>query len=97
MSTGVNKTIVHNLDQAIVKKTTIKISGHEVMSVDDSDVYHCSNDLWKTTKERENAHFTDTACYIRSLLKQVLHSAKRRAPGESYAILPEWPRGSPCV
>ena len=34
-----NRTVVQNLGRAIVKKTVIKISGNEVMSVDDSDVF----------------------------------------------------------
>ena len=54
-SEDANRTVVQNLGHAIVKKTTIKISGNEVMSLDDSDVYHCYNDLWKTAQERENA------------------------------------------
>ena len=33
----VNRTVVQNLGRAIVKKTVIKISGNEVMSVDDSE------------------------------------------------------------
>ena len=49
-----NQTVVQNLGRAIVEKTVIKISGNEVMSVDDSDVYHCYNDLWKTASERRN-------------------------------------------
>ena len=40
-----------------MKKTTIKISGNEVLSIDDSDVLHCYLDLWKTTRERENAQY----------------------------------------
>ena len=56
-STDANRTVVQNLGRAIVKKTTIKISGNEVMSIDDSDVYHCYMDLWKTTQERENAQY----------------------------------------
>ena len=52
-----NRTVVQNLGRAIVKKTTIIISGSEVMSLDDSDVYHCYNDLWKTAQERENAQY----------------------------------------
>ena len=40
-----------NLGRAIVKKTVIKISGNEVMSVDDSD------DLWKTALERKNDQY----------------------------------------
>ena len=40
-STDANSTVYQNLGRAIVKKTTIKISGNEVMSIDDSDIYHC--------------------------------------------------------
>ena len=38
-------------------KLTINISGNEVMSIDDSDVFHCYNDLWKTAPERANGHY----------------------------------------
>ena len=41
----------------MVKKLTIKISGNEMMSIDDSDVYYCYQDLWKTARERENAQY----------------------------------------
>ena len=40
-----------------MKKLTIKISGNEVMSIDDSDVFHCYNYLWKTASERANCHY----------------------------------------
>ena len=56
-STDDNRTVVQNLGRAVVKKTTIKISGNEVLSIDDSDIYHCYLDLWKTTRERENAQY----------------------------------------
>ena len=56
-STDANRSVVQNLGRAIVKKTTIKISGNEVMSIDDSDIYHCYNDLWKTKSERQNAAY----------------------------------------
>ena len=49
--------MVQNLGRAIVKKTVIKISGNEVMSVDDSDVFNCYGDLWKTKKERKNDQY----------------------------------------
>ena len=39
-SEDANRTVVQNLVRAIVKKLTIKISGNEVMSIDDSDVFH---------------------------------------------------------
>ena len=56
-SEDANRTVVQNLGRAIVKKLTIKISGNEVMSIDDSDVFHCYNDLWKTAPERANGHY----------------------------------------
>ena len=56
-STDANRTVVQNLGRAVVRKTTIKVSGNEVMSIDDSDVYHCYTDLWKTTRERKSAHY----------------------------------------
>ena len=56
-STDANRTIVKNIGRAIVKKTTIKISGNEVLSIDDSDVLHCYRDLWKTAGERMNAQY----------------------------------------
>ena len=49
-----NRTVVQNLGRAIVKKTTIRISGNEIMSVDDSDVINCYSDLWKTKRERQS-------------------------------------------
>ena len=51
-SEDANRTVVQNLGRAIVKKLTIKISGNEVISIDNSDVFHCYNDLWKTASER---------------------------------------------
>ena len=56
-SEDVNRTVVQNLGRAIVKKTVIKISGNEVMSVDDSDVFNCYGDLWKTASERTNDQY----------------------------------------
>ncbi|MCU7809097.1 MAG: hypothetical protein KZQ73_14700 [Candidatus Thiodiazotropha sp. (ex Semelilucina semeliformis)] len=56
-SEDANRTVVQNLGRAIVKKMTVKISGNEVLSIDDSDVYHCYMDLWKTAQERENDQY----------------------------------------
>ena len=53
-STDKNATVYQNLGRAIIKKTVIKISGQEVMSIDDSDIYHCYLDLWKGPSERIN-------------------------------------------
>ena len=49
-----NATIYKNIGRAIIKKTTIRISGNEIMSIDDSDIYHCYIDLWKTPYELSN-------------------------------------------
>ena len=56
-STDVKRSVVQNLGRAIVKKLTIRISGNELMSVDDSDVFHTYSDLWLTKQERKNAHY----------------------------------------
>ena len=55
-SEDAGRTVVRNLGRAIVKKTVIKISGN-VMSVDDSDVFNCYGDLWKTALERKNDQY----------------------------------------
>ena len=52
-----NRTIVNNIGRAIVKKITIKLSGNEVMSIDDADIFNCYKDLWKTAQERENDQY----------------------------------------
>ena len=52
--TDANATIYPNIGRAIIKKTTIRISGNEIMSIDDSDIYHCYIDLWKSPSERIN-------------------------------------------
>ena len=56
-STDANKTIVKNLGRAIIKKKAVKIEGNEVISVDDSDVFDCYVDLWKTPPERMNGAY----------------------------------------
>ena len=57
VSDDANRTVIQNLGRTIVKKTTIKISGNEVMSINDSDIYHCYNDLWKTAPEGKNDQY----------------------------------------
>jgi hypothetical protein len=56
-STDPNRTVVQNLGRAIIKKTTVRISGNEILSIDDCDVYHCYHDLWRTPQERANGHY----------------------------------------
>ena len=56
-STDANRTVYQNLGRAIVKKMIIKISGNEVLSIDDCNMFHCYQDLWKTAKERSNSQY----------------------------------------
>ena len=50
-----NRTIVSNLGRAIVSKLEVKLEGTSIFTLDDSDIFLCYQDLWKTTNERENA------------------------------------------
>ena len=54
VSSDDNATVYQNLGRAIIKKTVIRISGNGVMSIDNSDIYHCYIDLWKPPTERLN-------------------------------------------
>ena len=49
-----NAAVYQNLGRTIIKKTTIRISGNEIMSLDDTDIYNCYIDLWKSPTERMN-------------------------------------------
>ena len=50
-----NRTLVINIDRAIVKKLAVRFEGNEIMSVDDYDIFACYQDLWKTKSEKRNA------------------------------------------
>ena len=50
-----DRTLVDNIGRAIVRKTTIRISGNEIMSIDDSDVFYTYCDFWWTIQQRVNA------------------------------------------
>ena len=52
-----NRTIVNNLGRAIVSKIEVKLEGRSIFTLDDSDVFLCYQDLWKTTNERSNAAY----------------------------------------
>lgn len=56
-SSDANRSVVRNLGRAIAKKITVKISGNEVMSLSDSDVYLCYCDLWLSKNERRNSAY----------------------------------------
>ena len=48
------RTLVSNIDRAIVKKLAVKFEGNEILSVDDFDIFACYRDLWKTKSEKGN-------------------------------------------
>ena len=50
-----NRTIVNNLGRAIVSKLEVKLGGKSIFTLNDSDVFLCYQDLWKTSQERSNA------------------------------------------
>ena len=45
------RTLVQNVGRAIVNKITVKISGNQVLSVDDADIIGCFQDMWKSKGE----------------------------------------------
>ena len=50
-----NRTIVNNIGRAIVNKLEVKLEGQTVYALNNSDIFHCYQDLWKTKNERDNA------------------------------------------
>ena len=50
-----NRTLVSNMDRAIVKKLAVKFEGNEIMSIDNYDIFACYRDLWKTASEKKHA------------------------------------------
>ena len=49
------RTLVSNIDRAIITKLAVKFEGNETMSVDDYDIFTSYRDLWKTASEKKNA------------------------------------------
>ena len=50
-----NRTLVSDIDRAIIKKLAVKFEENEIMSVDNYDIFACYQDLWKTKSENRNA------------------------------------------
>ena len=94
-STDDNRTMVQNLGRVVVKKTTIKISGNEVLSIDDSDVFHCYLDLWKTTRERENAQYQGIDTIAEERHADTPRCCKRRSKCKVYRH--QWRLGQPVL
>ena len=46
------RTLVSNIGRAIIKKLAVKFEGNEIFSVDDSDIFACYRDLWKTSQKK---------------------------------------------
>ena len=49
------RTLMSNIGRAIIKKLAVKFEGNEILSADDSDIFACYRDLWKTQSENRNA------------------------------------------
>ena len=45
-TTDPNRTLVSNIDRAIIKKLAVKFEGNEILSIDNYDVFACYQDLW---------------------------------------------------
>ena len=54
-TTDMNRTLVHNIGRAIIKKLAVKFEGNEILSINNYDVFACYRDLWKTKSEKRNA------------------------------------------
>ena len=50
-----NRPIVNNLGRAIVSKLEVILEDRSIFTLDDSDVFLCYQDLWKTSQERSKA------------------------------------------
>ena len=55
--TDVNRTLVKNMGRNIIRKLVVKLSGNEIISIDDYNVLYTYYDCWKCTTERLNAVF----------------------------------------
>ena len=49
------RTLVSNLDRAIVKKLEVKFEENEILGMGDFDVFVCCRDMWKTELEKKNS------------------------------------------
>ena len=49
------RTLVSNVERAIVKKLAVKFEGNGILSIDDFDTLACYRDLWKMASEKRNA------------------------------------------
>ena len=58
-----NRTMMSNIDRAIIKTISIKIEGNEVYSLDVADVYNVFKDLWLTKNQLENMVYQGIESY----------------------------------
>ena len=89
-SADANRTICNNLGRALVSKIEVKLEGKSVFTLDDSDIFFCYQDLWKTSEERENAVYQGICSEaIRKIRINAgdkdLSNAKNKAVGTTYS------------
>ena len=86
-----NRTIVNNTGRAIITKLEVKLEGQSIFTLNDSDIFYCYQDLWKTSKERENAAYqgiqTEAVRKIRINAGDKGTNAKDVAIGTAYSDL----------
>jgi len=88
--TDANRNICNNLGRAIVSKIEVKLEGKSVFTLDDSDIFLCYQDLWKTSEERENAIYQGICSEaIRKIRINAgdkdISDAKNKAVGTTYS------------
>ena len=57
-----NRTLVSNIGRAIIKKFAVKFEGNEIMCIEDSDIFACYWDLWKTKSEKRTGAPSELFC-----------------------------------
>ena len=79
-----NATVYQNLGRSIIKKTKISLSGNEIMSIDDSDIFHTYIDLWKSPTQRVNMAFQGIG--KKNMLKHRVDAGNKGSDKEDEAI-----------
>ena len=86
-----NRTLVSNIGRAIIQKLAVKFEGKEILCIDNSDIFACYRDLWKTKSEKKNAvHqgiiFTDGDLTLNCMKLRINAGDKSTTPAKDNAI-----------
>ena len=75
-ATDTNASVYQNLGRSIVKKTIIRISGNEVLCIDDSDIFFNYVDQWKSPSELLNLNYQGIG--TENMLKHRVNAADKK-------------------